>query len=116
MNSLYLTGTREGKNKTNNVLRFIARSREIDRRLIVRRHVIGSHPGLSRRHEDVVGVQHVLAQLAVLGIPGGTQKARKVLLPAALESQVLHHVVPHLIRSAALMAVEGPFEIVSGSA
>lgn len=53
-----------------------------------------------------MGVQHVLSQFAVLGVSRGAQQARKVLLPAAFESQVLHQVVPHLIRSIALMAIE----------
>lgn len=89
---------------------FIAEKTAESRWLIVGRHV-GSPPGLSRRHEYVVSVQHVLSQLAVLGISSGAQGAREVLLAAALESQVFHQVVPHLIQSAALVTAEGPIAL-----
>lgn len=79
-------------------------------RLIAGRHV-GSPPGLARRHEYVVSVQHVLPQLAVLRVSGGAQGARKVLLAAALESQMLHQIVPHLIQPAALVTAEGPIAL-----
>jgi len=53
-----------------------------------------------------MGVQHVLSQFAILGVSRGAQQAGKVFLPATFESQMLHQVVPHLIRSTALMTIE----------
>lgn len=47
-------------------------------------------PRFSRRHEDVVRVQHVLPELPVLRVPGRAQATRKMLMTAALESQVFH--------------------------
>lgn len=68
--------------------------------------VSGSHPRFPRWNEDVVRVQHVLPELPVLRVPSRAQAAREVLVSAALESQVFHQIVPHLIRPAALMACE----------
>lgn len=59
--------------------------------------VSSSHPRFPRRNEDVVRVQHVLPELPVLRVPGRAQAAREVLVSAALESQVFHQIVPHLI-------------------
>lgn len=50
----------------------------------------------------------MLPQLAVLSVSRGAQEAREVLLSAAFKSQVLHQIVSHLIRPAALMTTEGP--------
>lgn len=66
----------------------------------------GSHPRFPRRNEDVVRVQHVLPELPVLRVPGRAQAAREVLVSAALEAQVFHQIVPHLVRPAALVARE----------
>lgn len=65
-----------------------------------------SRPRFPRRHEDVVRVQHVLPELAVLRVPRRAQTTGEMFLPTALESQMFHQIVPHYVRSAALVAGE----------